>query len=126
MVSMLHDDALPLSYSQISFCGPWILPDGTLSTHTSTQVGLLNNTWMTQTRLNYLGANNLIAHIKIRKLHIALGKEIHVMERPTGESSCSASMQSECVTVLWSNAQMQILWTRRCNPAVEMFLYFLS
>lgn len=49
---------------------------------------------MTHTRLNYLGSNFLLAHVKIRKLHIALGKEILVTEEPTGECAHVAEQSS--------------------------------
>lgn len=49
---------------------------------------------MTHTRLNYLGSNFLLAHVKIRKLHIALGKEILVTEEPRGECCARVAEQS--------------------------------
>lgn len=54
---------------------------------------------MTHTRLNYLGSNFLIAHVKVRKLHIALGKEI-LVEEPKGECCAHVADHNQTVEML--------------------------
>ena len=100
-IMTLDDSDHNLLYTQSSMCdsvcGPWVGNDGLLSTHTSALYGPITRVFTAEVRINYVGVNVMIAHLRVGNIQIALGKEISVVPRK-GESCMILDMcTSACV-----------------------------
>ena len=71
-------------FQKSQICGPWVNNDSLQSTHTVAKYGTINQTFDADVWINYLQQNDLIAHIKIGGIQLALLKSINVIV-PKGE-----------------------------------------
>lgn len=71
-------------FQKNQICGPWVNNDSLQSTHTVAKFGTINQTFTADVWINYLQQNDLIAHIKIGGIQLALMKPINVIV-PKGE-----------------------------------------
>ena len=91
------------------FCGPWIVDDGFLSTHTPEQTGYagLDGTALFKfyLRLFWAGDYTIIAHIKFGAMHFAIGTQASVVlvlgKKKLLERGLRESMQVRMLIILF-------------------------
>ena len=76
--SQYNHYSLPQSAPKV--CGPWVANNGQLSTHTDAEVGFIDTVFFgSDVKVDFVGLNFIIAHLRVGNIQIALGKPINVV-----------------------------------------------